>query len=124
MDKVGRAGMKVGDLLDPTLFHDKLQAAVEEKNFVLTRQFGAEPVDYAAIAAQFDEFAAQLGPYVGNVSVVLDQACRQGKTFCSKAPRVPSWTSTTAPIPLSPRPTPLPATPASVPGSGRCTSTR
>ena len=81
MDKVGRAGMKVGDLLDPALFHDKLQAAVEEKNFVLTRQFGAEPVDYAAIAGQFDEFAAQLAPYVGNVSVVLDQARKEGKNI-------------------------------------------
>ncbi|NLB06678.1 MAG: adenylosuccinate synthase, partial [Desulfobulbaceae bacterium] len=81
MDKVGRAGMKVGDLLDPSLFHDKLQAAVEEKNFVLTRQFGAEPVDFAAIVAQFDAFAAQLAPYVGNVSVVLDQARKQGKNI-------------------------------------------
>ena len=81
MDKVGRAGTQVGDLLDPALFHDKLQAAVEEKNFVLTRQFGAEPVDYAAIAGQFDEFAAQLAPYVGNVSVVLDQARKEGKNI-------------------------------------------
>ena len=81
MDKVGRAGMKVGDLLDRTLFRDKLQAAVEEKNFILTRQFGADPVDFAAIAGQFEAFAERLAPFVGNVSVVLDQARKNGKNI-------------------------------------------
>jgi adenylosuccinate synthase len=73
--------MKVGDLLDPTLFKDKLQAAVEEKNFVLTRQFGAAPVDFAAIVDQFERFAEQLAPFIGNVSVVLDQARKEGKNI-------------------------------------------
>ncbi|ADW18124.1 Adenylosuccinate synthetase [Desulfobulbus propionicus DSM 2032] len=81
MDKVGRVGMKVGDLLDPVLFKDKLQAAVEEKNFILTRQYGAEPVEFASIAAQFEQFAEQLAPFVGNVSVALDQARKNGKNI-------------------------------------------
>ena len=79
MDKVGRTGMKFGDLLDLSLFRDKVQAAVEEKNFILTKQFGAEPVDMAAILDQFQGFAEQLAPYAGNVSVVLDQARKAGK---------------------------------------------
>jgi adenylosuccinate synthase len=81
MDKVGRSGMKVGDLLDPSLFKDKLQAAVEEKNFILTRQFGAKPVDFASIAGQFERFAEELAPFIGNVSVVLDQARKKGKNI-------------------------------------------
>ncbi|MBM9535522.1 adenylosuccinate synthase [Desulfobulbus alkaliphilus] len=79
MDKVGRVGMKVGDLLDPGLFKDKLQAAVDEKNFILTRQFGGEPLDISSILEQFAGFAEQLAPLIGNVSVELDQARRQGK---------------------------------------------
>ncbi|WP_310600512.1 adenylosuccinate synthase [Desulfobulbus sp.] len=81
MDKVGRVGVKVGDLLDMSLFADKLQAAVEEKNFVLTRQFGAQPLEYAAIIDQFESYAAQLAPFVGNVSVALDQARKAGKNI-------------------------------------------
>lgn len=81
MDKVGRVGMKVGDLLDPALFKDKLQAALEEKNFILTRQYGAEPVDYAGIVDQFEGFAEQLIPFIANVSVVLDQARKNGKNI-------------------------------------------
>lgn len=81
MDKVGRVGMKVGDLLDPALFKEKLQVAVEEKNFILTKQFNAAPVDIAAISAQFERFAEQLAPFVGNVSVVLDKARKAGKNI-------------------------------------------
>jgi adenylosuccinate synthase len=81
MDKVGRVGMKVGDLLDRILFVDKLQAALDEKNFILTRQFGAQPVDFSMISDQFEAFAAQLAPFIGNVSVVLDQARRNGKNI-------------------------------------------
>ncbi len=79
MDKVGRVGMKIGDLLDMSLFTDKLQVAVEEKNFILTKQFGAEPLDFAEIVGQFEVYAAQLAPFIGNVSVVLDQARKNGK---------------------------------------------
>ena len=81
MDKVGRTGIKVGDLLDPVLFRDKLQAVVEEKNFILTKQFGVESVDFANIVDQFERFAEQLAPFVGNVSVVLDQARKAGKNI-------------------------------------------
>jgi adenylosuccinate synthase len=81
MDKVGRVGMKVGDLLDPVLFKDKLQAAVEEKNFILTRQFGAAPIDFISIVDQFERFAEQLSPFINNVSVVLDQARKNGKNI-------------------------------------------
>jgi len=81
MDKVGRVGMKVGDLLDPALFRDKLQAAVEEKNFILTKQFGAPPVDLAGIVAAFERFAEQLTPFIGNVSLVLDQARKKGQNI-------------------------------------------
>ncbi len=81
MDKVGRVGMKVGDLLDPSLFRDKLQANLDEKNFILTRQFGAGPVEFAEIAEQFERFAEQLAPFIGNVSMVLDQARKKGQNI-------------------------------------------
>lgn len=79
MDKVGRTGMKVGDLLDLGLFRDKLQAVVEEKNFMLTQLYRAQQVDGAAIADQFAGYAEQLAPFIGNVSVALDQAQKNGK---------------------------------------------
>ncbi len=74
MDKVGRTGIKAGDLLDETLFRDKLKMAVEEKNFILTRTFQSDPVDYEVIYRMFMEFAEKLTPFLGNVSMKLDKA--------------------------------------------------
>ena len=45
MDKVGPfRGIKGGDLLDASLFEEKLRANLEEKNFLLTQRYGAEPL--------------------------------------------------------------------------------
>lgn len=81
IDKVGRVGLKTGDLLDPVLFKEKLESAVEEKNFVLERQFNAEPVDAAAIYDQYMSFAEKLAPLITNVSLVLDAARKEGKNI-------------------------------------------
>jgi adenylosuccinate synthase len=78
-DKINRKGIKIGDLLDENLFKDKLKDNVEEKNFLLTRQLNSEPVSFAAINSQFQVFAEKLAPYLGNVSVELDQARKSGK---------------------------------------------
>ncbi len=81
MDKVGRVGIKAGDFLDSGQFLDKLQANVEEKNFYLTKQYNAEPASFETIKAQFENFAEQLAPFIGNVSVALDSARRSGKNI-------------------------------------------
>ncbi len=78
-DKITRKGIKAGDLLDPDLFLDKLSENVREKNIILTRVMDAKPVSLDEIRAQFDAYAEQLAPYIGNVSVELDEARRAGK---------------------------------------------
>ncbi len=78
-DKINRKGIKIGDLLDEKLFRDKLKDNVEEKNFLLTKQLFSEPVSFDAINSQFQIFAEKLAPYLGNVSVELDQARKKGR---------------------------------------------
>lgn len=79
MDKVGRTGLKIGDLLDMTLFREKLAASIEEKNFLLTQMYQQPAIDAKAIAAEFEPLAERLAPFIGNVSVVLDEARKAGK---------------------------------------------
>ncbi|MCK5516610.1 MAG: adenylosuccinate synthase [Desulfobulbaceae bacterium] len=81
MDKVGRVGIKAGDLLDPAQFLDKLQANVEEKNFYLTKQYNAEAASFDVIKEQFEGFAEKLAPFIGNVSMELDKARKGGKNI-------------------------------------------
>lgn len=79
MDKVGRVGIKAGDLLDDSLFRDKLHANVEENNFLLTTKYGSAPVSFDTIYEDFQKFAEKLTPYIGNVSVELDEIRKAGK---------------------------------------------
>ncbi len=81
MDKVGRVGIKAGDLLDSGQFLDKLAANVEEKNFFLTKQYGAEAASFEVIRDQFESFAEKLTPFIGNVSMVLDKARKDDKNI-------------------------------------------
>ncbi len=81
MDKVGRCGIKAGDLLDPDLFVDKLRANIDEKNFLLTQKYGAEPVSLDEIRSAFEGFAARMAPFIGNVSVQLDRARKNGRNI-------------------------------------------
>ncbi|MDR3089364.1 MAG: adenylosuccinate synthase [Desulfobulbaceae bacterium] len=81
MDKIGRCGIKVGDLLDPSLFQDKLRANLEEKNFLFTKKYQLAALDMSEIAEQFAGFAERLTPFIGNVSLALDAARRRGENI-------------------------------------------
>ena len=78
-DKIVRKGIKIGDLLDDDLFRDKLKDNIEEKNFLLSERLKGEPVSFDDIYAEFQEFAEKLAPFLGNVSVELDQARKSGR---------------------------------------------
>lgn len=81
MDKVGRIGIKAGDLMDEELFKEKLKVAVDEKNFLLTEKFNAPPIDYDQVYRDFMGYAEELVPFLGNVSVVLDKARKADKNI-------------------------------------------
>lgn len=79
MDKVGRSGIKAGDLSDLGLFRDKLEVNLEEKNFILTKKYNVKPISFEKIYDDFQEFAEKLAPFIGNVSVQLDKARKNGE---------------------------------------------
>ena len=78
-DKILRNGIKAGDILDESLFREKLQENIDEKNFLLTKKYNSAPISFDDILRQYLEYAEKLGPYLGNVSVELDQARKAGK---------------------------------------------
>jgi adenylosuccinate synthase len=78
-DKILRNGIKVGDILDESLFREKLQENIDEKNFLLTKKYNSAPISFDNILREYLEHAEKLAPYIGNVSVELDQARKAGK---------------------------------------------
>ena len=78
-DKIARVGIRLCDLLDDEIFHEKLDRNVEEKNFYLTKLFSEEPVDGKAIYEEYRGYAERLRPYAADCSLVMQRQIDQGK---------------------------------------------
>jgi adenylosuccinate synthase len=70
-DKVARRALRVYDLFYPERFAEKLKENLDYHNFVLTRYFGAEAVDYADTLARAMAAAERIEPLVTDVSAAL-----------------------------------------------------
>ncbi|MCE2469488.1 MAG: adenylosuccinate synthase [Dehalococcoidia bacterium] len=79
VDKAARVGIRTGDLLDEAYFAQRLEPVVAQKNALLTKVYGAEPIDEAAIYKQALEYGARLRRYVGSAEQVVGQALRHGE---------------------------------------------
>ena len=78
-DKASRLGIRVQDVLDPKILRQKIEVALAEKNVWLERVYEVEPVDLEDVWARYAGYAERLAPYVGDVSLLVDTALREGK---------------------------------------------
>jgi adenylosuccinate synthase len=77
-DKAARVGIRMGDLLQRNLFASLLAQRVKENNAVL-KAFGAKPVRFETVLAEYNEAARKLAPFVGNTVVYLHHALKAGR---------------------------------------------
>ncbi len=78
-DKASRIGIRVQDVLDPKILRQKIEVALAEKNVWLERVYEVAPFDLEEIWSRYAGYAERLAPYVGDVSLLVDQALRDGK---------------------------------------------
>ncbi len=79
-DKINRStGIRVMDIIDSDIFSSKVRANLAEKNEILTKVYGAEPLPEAPIIEEYVAFGERLRPYVIDTSVYLDEALKAGK---------------------------------------------
>lgn len=74
-DKYSRSGLRMGDLLEPEYFRERLEAALEVKNMELV-SLGLEPIEPAEIFAKYMEFAERLGPMITDTSRLINDYLR------------------------------------------------
>ncbi|MBW1828804.1 MAG: adenylosuccinate synthase [Deltaproteobacteria bacterium] len=77
-DKVARTGIRAVDFTDPEVLEEKIRANLKEKNLVLTKLLGAEPLEVEPILEKYLALAEKLTPYITDVSIELDQALKEG----------------------------------------------
>jgi len=79
-DKAARVGLRVGDLVNPARFEEKLKARIKENNEVL-KALGAKPVSFKEVHAAYRQAGDYLKPFIANTVVLLHQALQQGKSM-------------------------------------------
>ena len=75
--KAARTGLRVGDLLHPERFRAQLARQIEALSPLLTALGGAAP-DATEIAAHYLSLAAELKPYIGDASKLVNDAIVRG----------------------------------------------
>jgi adenylosuccinate synthase len=78
-DKASRIGIRVQDILDPKILRQKIEVALAEKNVWLERVYEVDGFELDEVATRYEEYAKRLRPFVGDASLIVDQALRDGK---------------------------------------------
>jgi adenylosuccinate synthase len=76
-DKAARTGLRVLDLINPERFREQLTLKIKENNEIL-KAFGATPLSFKKIHADYRRAGDYLKPFVANTVIVLHQALRRG----------------------------------------------
>ncbi len=80
MDKVGRSGIRVGDLLNFEVFEEKLRFNLEEKAKILDKTQEWVESAKAEITEEYRDYAKRIEPFVTDTSLMLNEAMRSGKS--------------------------------------------
>jgi adenylosuccinate synthase len=78
-DKAMRLGIRVQDILDAKILRQKIEVALAEKNLWLEKVYETEPFDLETVATQYEGYAQRVRKYVGDTSLYVDNALRDGK---------------------------------------------
>ncbi len=80
-DKVARRGVRAGDLLNPAVFTDKLENLLDYHNFMLTRYYQEQAIDYQQVLEETFRMGEQITPMLTDVGEKLDSYQRAGKNL-------------------------------------------
>ncbi|MDO4482311.1 MAG: adenylosuccinate synthase [Bacillota bacterium] len=78
MDKIERSGLRACDMLEDN-FGEKLGNIIDIKNQIITKFYGAEPLDKEKIINDYTEYGRRMAPYIKDTSVMIDEASKEGK---------------------------------------------
>lgn len=79
-DKVSRRGIRLGEMLDPEHFKERLREVMEYHNFALQHYFKFDTVDYQQVLDQALAQAEQIRPMIEDVPGTLHSLRRQGRS--------------------------------------------
>ena len=81
MDKVGRLGIRMQDILDESILRQKVEGALRQKNELLVKVYNRRHVEVNEIVDYFLSFAERLKPMIVDTTQLLNNALDEGKTL-------------------------------------------
>lgn len=78
-DKISRVGIRIQDLFDESILHQKVSSALEQKNRLL-ESYGEEPFDADEVTAELLSYAERVRPMMCDVTLEINNALDEGKT--------------------------------------------
>ncbi len=79
-DKVNRRGIRVADLFDEPILRQKVEAALDVPNQLLTKAYNRRAVEVDAVVEELRSYADRLEPMVVDTSLLLNRALDAGET--------------------------------------------
>ena len=75
-DKYSRSGLRMGDLLEPEYFAERLKDALDQKNMEL-KMLGLPTYDFKEVYDRYMELAKILGPRITDTSALINKALKE-----------------------------------------------
>jgi adenylosuccinate synthase len=79
-DKINRLGIRVADLFDEGILREKVEAALDVRNQLLTKVYNRRAVAVDAVVEELLGYAERLRPLVADTSLLLNRALDDGRT--------------------------------------------
>ncbi len=80
-DKVARRGLRLGDLMNPARFAEKLKEVLAYHNFALTEYYKVDALDYDTVLADALAWGEQMKDMVADVTGLLHDARESGQSI-------------------------------------------
>lgn len=74
IDKAGRIGIRIGDLLQPNVLIPKLKEITEKKNQIIEQIYGSKPIPYEEVYESCVDWGNKLKRFVGPVDYIINKA--------------------------------------------------
>lgn len=77
-DKASRMGIRMGDLIRPERLKERLQAVLDEKNFLIEHRFKRPRLELDQVVEQYEDYGAKLKSHITDTTHVLDSRISLG----------------------------------------------
>ena len=79
VDKAARLGIRAGELLDREAFRKRVAFVLEQKNALLTRVYGREPLSLEGVFNEYCAYGERLRPFIRDTGLLLEAVLERGE---------------------------------------------